>query len=170
MCHWFRSDRLLMSGGPVIGSGQTWRYRRTARGTKPSRMPAHQAAESKNQWNTGPPWVRARTALTTTLTGWLLAKAWSHPGMRAGGTKAELAQISGMGVSSPVIWAVSGSLTVRPMVAETQQNTNPMAMTRASAPSAAIAPLLKRHPTRVPAATSTATAITLRVASAGVGA
>ena len=47
-------------------------------------------------------------ALAVCVTGWWLAKAWSHPGIAAVGTNAELAKTSGKMIAKPASCAVSG--------------------------------------------------------------
>src|ERR1700679_1786610 len=78
-------------------------------GASTTRKPKIQAREIQTElvlW-TGPPTISERAALTTSLTGWFLAKAWSQPGIEATGTKADEAKMKGNRIGKTMTCAFS---------------------------------------------------------------
>src|SRR5215469_5693452 len=75
--------------------------------------------------SSGPPRAIARMALTTYVTGWLLAKACSQPGMVAIGTNAEDTNVSGNSQTNPNDCTASSSLMASPVNADTVEITTP---------------------------------------------
>src|SRR5258708_18867804 len=99
---------------------------------------------------TGPPSVRARTALAARVMGWTLAKACSQPGMLRIEVKTELANTIGKMGRKPASCAVSGSATVSPMRANTHDRLYPSSRATKTAATAGTKPLGPRKPTAHP--------------------
>ena len=69
----------------------------------------------------GPPSIRARQALTVTLTGWWVAKPCSQLGIDDTGTKAEEAKVRGKRIGKEMTWATSLLGADSPMTANPQE-------------------------------------------------
>src|SRR3989338_5053759 len=103
-------------------------------------MPIIQTSDCQRLSPSGVQSIKARTALTVTVMGLILANASSHEGMVSMGTKIELAKTSGNTQINPATCAVSTFLTERPIAAETQEKAKPNEAMRKTA--ATIAPML----------------------------
>src|SRR5262252_2742352 len=100
-------------------------------------MPPIQASASVTGRAVGPPRHRARSAPTMTVIGLILAKACSHPGMVATGTRVELVKVRMMTGNRPARPAVSASRTTIPSSRLSQEKATPAATARLTAASAA---------------------------------
>src|SRR6478735_12340196 len=89
-----------------------------AKGANSTTMPMLQARLWITYSVVGPPSMSARVAFTAAVTGWWLAKTWSHPGMVDVDTNADEANTSGARIGNDMAWAVSGSLALRPTMAK----------------------------------------------------
>src|SRR6266536_3614093 len=92
-------------------------------------MPAIHASACSTSEAAGVPSTRSRTADTVTDTGWWRANTWSQLGIELTGTNADDAKTSGASTGNAAAWAVSGSPTARPTVANTHAITYPNART-----------------------------------------
>ena len=70
----------------------------------------------------GPPWVRSRTASTTTVTGWCLANARSGPGIFSTLTNADDANTSGARIGNDAACAVSPLGAYMPTIANSHES------------------------------------------------
>src|SRR5206468_8205603 len=115
-----------------------------------SRPPVHAAAAPSDPGV--PKSASERAASAVTVTGLIVANAWSQCGMVETGTNTELAKTSGKITTNPAVWAASAPRTVSATKAKIQLRAKPKAATTATHATAPATPPRKRNPTRYPTA------------------
>src|SRR5205085_8990754 len=93
------------------------RYLATASGANTPTITTIQMIDWITGFATGPPSIRPRVAFTTFVIGLKFTIGWSQPGIDDGGTKTELANVSGRMIRNPHVLTASGVFAVMPMKA-----------------------------------------------------
>ena len=107
-------------------------------------MPTSQAMAFHRGVSIEPPRAIPRMASITNVIGWLLAKAWSQPGMVEIGTKAELRNVTGNSQIRPNACTDSSSPMARPVNAAIRQQAMPSTIASTTMPMARSAVLTGR--------------------------